>query len=270
MAFNLAASAFAVIAFLKTLKQQIYWRFRKVFALNPLTVSRAQSAAHAARGKEEDLRGIHNVLTLSSKHQVVFDIGANCGYWSRYLIEAGFDGQLYLFEPIPHLLSLAASNLSECNVVKVFVNAAAGHSDGTLEFALPTDGNIGWITSVLAKADKDSELMTFAMCDISRWVARCQPSLIKIDVEGFEPFLLNFLLQNLNERYCPTFLVELGWGIGNPSWRLFIEAAEGLSLLGYHFCTASDKRILSIDELKNLEQTLDVIIHHPASSTSAA
>jgi len=270
VAFNLAASAFAVIAFLKNLKQQIYWRFRKVFALNPLTVSRAQSAAHAARGKEEDLRGIHNVLSLSSKHQVVFDIGANCGYWSRYLIEAGFDGQLYLFEPIPHLLSLAASNLSECNVVKVFVNAAAGHSDGTLEFALPTDGNIGWITPVLAKADKDSVLMTFAMCDISKWVARCQPTLIKIDVEGFEPYLLNCVLQNLNERYLPTFLVELGWGIGNPSWRLLIEVAEALSLLGYYFCTASDKRILSIDELKNLEQTLDVIIHHPASSTSAA
>lgn len=267
MSSDLVAPASAVIAVFKNLKQQIYWRVRRIFALNPLTVSHAQSAAHAARGKEEDLRGIHNVLSLSSKHQVVFDIGANCGYWSRYLIEAGFDGQLYLFEPIPHLLSLAVSNLSDCNVVKVFVNAAAGHSDGTLEFALPTDGNIGWITPVLAKADKDSQLMTFAMCDISKWVARCQPTLIKIDVEGFEPFLLNCLLQSLNERYFPTFLVELGWGIGNPNWHLFIESADALSLLGYQFYAATDKHILSMDELRNLGQTLDVIIHHSGPST---
>ncbi len=59
----------------------------------------------------------------------------------------------------------------------------------------------------------------------------------------------------------PAFLVELGWGRTNPHWPEFLDVAAQLKANGYNFINLSDGyRTMTIDELKTLDTTIDVLI----------
>ena len=84
---------------------------------------------------------------------------------------------------------------------------------------------------------------------------------MKVDVEGFEVFVLRPFLELITDSYRPTFLVELGWGRENPNWVEFMTVVEKLNEMKYLFFEAdASRRRLSVDDLKKLNKTTDVII----------
>jgi hypothetical protein len=128
-----------------------------------------------------------------------------------------------------------------------------------LELFLPNDSNIGWITAVGEKATGQRSIKT-RVVDLAPYLAAFRPDLVKIDVEGFELFVLRPFLSVLSDDYQPSFLVELGWGVSNPHWDGFMRFSREVAARGYLFVEALTGRELSLTELSTLKQTVDVVI----------
>ncbi len=73
---------------------------------------------------------------------------------------------------------------------------------------------------------------------------------MKIDVEGYELFVLRPFLDFIDQTYRPEFLVELGWGKSNPNWPDSCPVAAELVARGYRFLNARDTTAeLSLSDL---------------------
>ena len=128
---------------------------------------------------------------------------------------------------MPNLLSIGVQTLAPFNIEKIFINAALGEECGTIELFLPHDSNIGWITAVKEKA-RTGKRINAKMESTKKHAEIYWLDLVKIDVEGFELFVLRPFLDLISAEYKPDFLVELGWGVSNPHWKEFILLANEL------------------------------------------
>lgn len=142
----------------------------------------------------------------------------------------------------------------------VFINAALGETNEQIFFYLPNDSNIGWITAVASKAKSSKAIL----CDVNSTAEKIlefKPGFVKIDVEGFETFVLSPFLDFINKKYQPTFLVELGWGKSNPHWIKFLDFAKRIHEKGYVIRYAKNYDVtLNMNDLESLNKTIDVII----------
>lgn len=229
-------------------------------ALDVLTITPEDAEAFFGPREKEHERLISPFLSELRQSSVVFDIGANAGYFSRSLVSAGFMGTLVLFEPIPNLLSIAIKTLDGCLNTKVFVNAAVGDVTTSIDIFLPENNNIGWVTAVKEKVTTEAKIRV-PVVNAENFIDIYHPDIIKIDVEGFESFILSACAKKISDNYQPIFLVELGWGTANPHWSKFISTAEKFITAGYQFHAISkERKILSVDELRLLDKTTDVVI----------
>jgi FkbM family methyltransferase len=199
-------------------------------------------------------------LPFISEAKVIFDVGGNAGYFSKEILESGFDGRIILFEPLANLIQIARANLSNWLDQITFENVALGQNDGVLNLYLPDDSNIGWITAVREKATSNKKIQVKVASALS-YVEEFRPEFIKIDVEGFELEVLQPILEAISDSYRPTFLIELGWGVSNPYWEQFLGAASKMISLGYSFSNAQNGGlVLSLKDLAKLKVTIDVVI----------
>lgn len=198
--------------------------------------------------------------------RVLFDVGSNAGYFSKACLDFGFAGKVVLFEPVSNLLAISARTLAGYCVPKIFVNSALGEMSGDIELFLPPNSNIGWITAVTEKRTSDKKIR--ARMDLAHeWAESLLPDVVKIDVEGYELHVLRPFVGLIGSRYRPTFLVELGWGISNPNWGDVCDVFEVFIEKNYEFLQVAvmgrpiDSPVkLSLETLRNLEQTIDVVI----------
>jgi FkbM family methyltransferase len=230
---------------------------QKLFPLNPLSVTSTDAASFFRSQERANARLFEALSPVIEAASTVFDVGANAGFFTKGLLSRfpNFNGRVVLFEPVPHLIEIAAAVLAGRANLE-FENTALGEYDGDLELYLPSDGNIGWITPVRAKTDPKVPFVA-RVSDTKRFIARYKPDVIKIDVEGYELFVLRPIIPFINDRYKPTFLVEVGWGKSNPNWGDFLLVVAELSRLGYQFHHI-DGQILSLDDVQNLNRTTDL------------
>mgnify|MGYP003114338810 CR=1 FL=1 len=201
---------------------------------------------------------IENAMDQILSARCIFDIGANSGFFSKTLLEAGYRNQIVLFEPVPNLMSIAVRTLARFNNEKIFVNAALGEASGEIDIFLPENGNIGWITAVAEKANHQKPVKV-ALAATVPFVKRYEPDFIKIDVEGFESFILRPVQTLIGSGYRPSFLVEIGWGNKNPHWSGFLRIAERFDQLDYDFF-APDGAVLAQSDICGIDSTCDVLI----------
>ena len=62
---------------------------------------------------------------------VVFDVGANAGDWTREVFSQGHDVEVHLFEPIPHVYKTLIQNLDKKNISN---NLAVGQKEEVKTF----------------------------------------------------------------------------------------------------------------------------------------
>lgn len=228
--------------------------------LDSSTVSDKDAAAFFAVARGSNLVLLQTLLPFLKTSKVIFDVGANAGYFSKEILDAGYKGKIVLFEPIPNLMAIAVRTLAPYNVEKSFINSALGDKNISGEIFLPNDSNIGWNTLVQEKT-KSKRVIKISIEDTKFYAKNYLPDFIKIDVEGYELFVLRPFLEVINSDYRPTFLVELGWGKSNPNWPKFIDLASLFIKKGYKFFKATDPQCeLTIAELTNLDHTLDALI----------
>jgi FkbM family methyltransferase len=150
--------------------------------------------------------------SLVTPDSVVFDVGANAGYFSILSRELG--ASVHAFEPNPNVRALLAKSvrLAPGGVTVApggitVVAAACSDHEGTMPLYLSDPSNTG-MTSLTTPAERSVEVDVITLDEHSHRTGT-RPSLIKIDVEGHEHEVLTGA-RALLESSRPTVIAEVG------------------------------------------------------------
>lgn len=144
-------------------------------------------------------------LTHCTGRSLVLDIGANIGLFATRL--SGHFEQVVCFEPTTPVYDCLRLNCASLHNVRIYKVGLGQHST-TAEISIPKDSKNCGAYSMVDFTQHDSDVMSetvpvmrlddFAVC----------PDLIKMDVQGFEPFVLQGALHTL--RTCaPVLMLEV-------------------------------------------------------------
>lgn len=174
----------------------------------------------------QELDLIRDILSKQAG-SVFIDVGANVGNHS--LCAAAHSNQVLSFEPVPALYNMIVHKQKQNKLTNLSVfNYALGRSDSTQAFLFSTSSNQGTgriitaatlaSSSTVVVKNGDAVLMEAGVTNIT---------LIKIDVEGYEPYVLHGLVNALSV-HRPIVFFE--WTIasrehmaGQPARELFPE-----------------------------------------------
>lgn len=168
---------------------------------------------NAARGAERPV--IARVLEELDHDDVFWDVGANIGTFSCLAGDVLTAGTVVAFEPYPPNVERLRRNL-EANDVDAIVKTCAlsdAPADGTL-LVLDTDdpGTLqGSIESTYASADDAVATVDVAITSGDRLVADEEvpvPNVVKIDVEGAAPGVLDGMVDTIRDPACRLVVVE--------------------------------------------------------------
>jgi FkbM family methyltransferase len=148
------------------------------------------------------------------------DVGANIGYFSCLMSKlAGPTGKVLAIEPEPNNLKLLKNNVRINNLTNVEIHAcASGASEGSAKLGLYKSINRGRHSMVDLDMKSIIEVPIRKLDDLTRksgdgpnsW------SLVKIDVEGYEAFVIDGANETLSRteilviEYSPQFLRKAG------------------------------------------------------------
>lgn len=242
-----------------------YFAYRVFWAVtrpNPLNFTKYHAKLFFGAAEKRNNQLAMFLLKSSRSHKVFFDIGANCGYFSKAMCMNGYNGRIVLFEPIANLLSIAVDTLSKKNNEKHFINCAAGDVEGEETFFFDNRSNVGWITSVKEKINAYKSV-TANIVPISRFLGDHLPDMVKIDVEGSELPILQAILRHVSSDYHPSVLVEIAWGVSNPRWKEYQDIFVNFEAAGYKFFDCDlELKAISVEKLSNLGKTTDVLLEY--------
>jgi FkbM family methyltransferase len=136
---------------------------------------------------------------------VVFDVGANAGYFSILSRELG--ATVHAFEPNPNVRTLLSRSVSLGDGGITVVAAACSEESGTMALYLSEPGNTG-LTSLVTPSERSVEVDVITLDEYAHH-KRTRPNLVKIDVEGHEREVLAGA-SGLLESVKPIVIAEAG------------------------------------------------------------
>jgi FkbM family methyltransferase len=134
---------------------------------------------------------------------VVYDIGANVGYFSLMAaMLAGDSGKVYAFEPLPRNIDFLCRHiqLNHINSIEVMEAAVSDHS-GMASFDLGASTAMGHIAE-----GGELEVKMVSLDDLLSEGKIEPPDYMKVDVEGAEFLALSGAKALLNEHHPLLFL----------------------------------------------------------------
>ena len=177
---------------------------------------------------------------LIKEGDVVLDIGANLGYFSKLFARKNTKGTLYSIEPIPMFFNRLKIILSSYSHVKL-IHAALGASHGNLHMIMPVQQGVmrtglpHVISEEEAKLNPDH--LTVPVQSAREFLANL-PHLdyIKCDIEGYEWTVFSTLELEL-DRLRPLVQIEI-------SERYLSEFCEFFQGLNYVQCGLYDGQLI--------------------------
>jgi len=157
--------------------------------------------------KEERLR----VVGLIEENDVVFDIGANYGWYSLNIAKKYPNARIYAFEPIPYSFGVLSRNIELNNFknIRVF-NIGIGKENTVSVFNFNKDAS--GATSMVNLLDRENvEKIKCALRTLDSFVQEERVGgidFIKCDIEGAEFFALQGG-KGVLERHKPKLFVEM-------------------------------------------------------------
>jgi FkbM family methyltransferase len=192
------------------------------------------------------------------------DIGANVGYFTCVLARlAGPEGAVVAFEPEPNNLRLLQCNIALNGIRNASVEPVAlGDADGTASLFIYKNSNQGRHSLVASAGMTQIEVPVRRLDDVLQTQERRFDGidLIKIDVEGYEPFALAGAPESISKaralalEFSPDLIRKTG-----------LDPAEFLSALCRHFRTISlvsetSVELTSAKACVALNRQIDVIL----------
>jgi len=194
---------------------------------------------------EEIGQFLHN-----SKKNIVFDIGANIGYYSRSILQYCNKAELILIEPDMRNISFASFNLNDKNSASIF-NIGFGSKFSRVKVKPPISAtkrkgenkyNTGLFTAIDNENKKGTRIIKFDSFIKLMNVNIKKIGWIKIDVEGFELEVLKGMKESLKIIDAPIE-IEI-----NP---------DTLNLISVSFQDILDY-LIKFDYVPTIEKTLDI------------
>ena len=188
---------------------------------------------------------------------VVFDVGANIGYFTFLLAKhTGFTGTAYLFEPVPHLATLCKATFRNVPYQAEVFDFGLSDRDEETTIFIASNGNLGWNTLIQQKTTPEMKAVDIRLRRFDSYGIGATPSFIKIDVEGAEYKVLRGMVEHLSAwTPRPVILCEVAWGQSHPNWQDELSAFADMKQLGYVVCDLNGNHI---DET-TLQTTADIL-----------
>lgn len=161
------------------------------------------------------------------------DVGANVGSYTLLACSAvGAKGQA--FEPVPSTYARLVENIRlNCLEDKVIcINKGVGAGQGTLSFT----GDRDTMNHALAAGEKSANSIDVEVTSLDESLNGNAPELMKIDVEGFETYVLEGATKTLSNKKLRCVIMELN---GCGSRYGFDDAKLLQSMINYGFNTYS-------------------------------
>jgi FkbM family methyltransferase len=195
--------------------------------------------------------------TMAMRHllrpgAVVFDIGANTGYYSLLFAEvAGSGGRIYAFEPVPSTIAILKRNLARNASLAgrvELIEVALSDQEGFVTLNVASEKNLGAshvVAADVADAGRAAAGLAGTVTIRSRtadavWQERGSPAvdLVKLDIEGHEYHALRGMGDLIAASPAISVLVEVREtflvAAGTSSNELFAHM-RSLGLASYDF-----------------------------------
>jgi FkbM family methyltransferase len=146
------------------------------------------------------------VLHVSRDTDLFIDVGANVGSYTILACRAaGAAG--FAFEPIPGTFARLQENirLNHLEDKVACLNVGIGSSPGTIKFT----GGLDTMNHALAHSESDSGAVEVQIITLDGILKDREPSLIKIDVEGYETPVLEGAPETLKKESLHSVIMEL-------------------------------------------------------------
>lgn len=148
---------------------------------------------------------------IVSRGDLVVDIGANVGFYTKRLAElVGNEGRVIAFEPVPETFVLLVNNLESCGINNVtLINTAVSDITGVVGMAVPKYSDTGqrnyYQAHIASSIESELQVLTVSL-DAMRIPKTV--GLIKIDAEGHEILVLKGMQETLRRDH-PLLIVEM-------------------------------------------------------------
>lgn len=175
---------------------------------------------------------------------VVYDVGANCGYYSVLLSQKS--RQVFAFEPSEQTRAALRSNLQVNDLTNVeMVPLGLSNTDGRAKLiTYSSSGNNSIVARRLPRGHslRNTGVEEIELRTLDSWVRETRspsPDLIKIDVEGAELWVLEGGSDVLS-RANPVIFVEYSSATSDDAGYPRERISEVLSALGYKIFALSE------------------------------
>jgi FkbM family methyltransferase len=153
-----------------------------------------------------DFSDMAYVLHVSTSEDLFVDIGANVGSYTL-LACAAKGSRGYCFEPVPSTYRRLCDNLAINNLLSRVVALNIGLSDGEGELAFTASENC--TNHVIAHGESAVGSLTVPVRSLDSVLLKESPSLLKLDVEGFELPILDGAKATLGKTSLHSVIMEL-------------------------------------------------------------
>jgi FkbM family methyltransferase len=174
----------------------------------------------------EDMAFVLHVLRTSD---LFVDVGANVGSYT-ILASAALGAKTIAFEPIPTTYGHLVDNIDLNGVHDLVIahNIGVGAERGELIFTSSLDT----VNHVLGAAESDIASTKIAVNTLDEMLGESRPTVIKIDVEGFETRVIDGAAKALSRDTLLAVVMELN---GSGERYGFDESTLHARMLGYAF-----------------------------------
>jgi len=180
-----------------------------------LTVPRSSKIARGLFEGFYESREREFFMSFLRPDDVFYDIGANVGLYSVLATaKLGAAGVIYSFEPNEAVLKFLRRNMqvhTGCEA-RIF-GLALSDQPGELELSVPADGFDAWATlgqiSTLDTCVTRRSVQVVTLDELQAREGLRRPSVVKLDVEGWESRVLRGATAVLGEPDAPMLMVEL-------------------------------------------------------------
>jgi FkbM family methyltransferase len=204
----------------------------------------------------QDYEDMSFVLDVTSENDFFVDVGANVGTYS--LLACGVKGAKGIaLEPVPETFKRLTENvrLNELNDRVQLFNCGAGSVQQNVKFSTSFDTT----NHVMTSDEKTTDVTVVSILKLDDIVGKNNPTLIKIDVEGFEFDVILGAQATLQSSNLKAILIELN-GSGrryNHSDEEVIDQLENFRLFPHRYIPEKKElREICRDEIKRKGNTI--------------
>lgn len=176
---------------------------------------------------------VYDSLDIKNKN-VVFDIGANVGLFTKFIKTQGAK-KVYCFEPNPTAIKHLHNNFKDDDSV-VLNDFAVSHKDGKIELNIDESNSL--ISSVFTQTNNKLNIDCYSFDTLFKKFNLNKIDLVKIDIEGGEFDIIDNLSEETFNK-IDTFLIEYHDFYFTDGMEKVIKLINKLNINGYEVMDAT-------------------------------